>query len=196
MPDFVSLIEQGVSALRLLGFVLLFLLVAPLFPFIYVVLTWRSDPRARAAATGTYAALLYFRTASLILALAGAANLTYGWFSTTPQSPDMTRLSWGMLVGSVAFLVLNALLLRVRFGCSETHARTCRAFAGFLMVMSGLVALTTIVLFCMTLLHSPAGGAEATQRTDELKLYGAWAGYYVATYVGATWWLSRGARGG
>jgi len=188
-----QLFDEGTR--KLLGFALLFLLVAPLFPFIYAVLTWRSDARGRVEATGTCAALLYFRTVSLLLALAGAANLTYGWFSTTPQTPDMTRLSWGMLVGSVAFLILNAALLRTRFGDPAAHARTGRVFAGFLMVMSGLVALTSLVLFCMTLLHSPADDAESLLRTDELKLYGAWTAYYVAAYVGVTWWLSRGARG-
>ena len=107
MPFF----DPGV--LRLLGYALLFLLVAPLFPFLYVVLAWRSDARGRAEGMGTFASLLYFRTASALLALAGAANLTYGWFSTTPQTPMLTRLSWGMLVGSAAFLVLHVVVFLI-----------------------------------------------------------------------------------
>ncbi len=180
---------------ELLGFVLLFLLVAPLFPFIYVVLTWRSDARGRAEATGTFAAILYFRTASILLALAGAANLSYGWFSTTPQTPQLTRLSWGMFAGSVAFLLLNAALLRARFRAHAALTRTGRVFTGFLMVMSGLVALTTLVLLSMTLFHKADSKPDVAQRADELKLYGSWALYYLAAYVGSTWWLSRGARG-
>lgn len=180
---------------KLLGFVLLFLLVAPLFPFIYVVLTWRSDPRGRAEGTGTFASLLYFRTASVLLALAGAANLSYGWISTTPQTPELTRLSWGMLVGSTAFLVLNVALLRVRFRGHPGLARTGRVFTGFLMVMSGLVAVTTLILLSITLFQQTASKQEADLRCDELKLYGSWTLYYLAAYVGSTFWLSRGARG-
>ncbi|MCK6459547.1 MAG: hypothetical protein L6Q95_06590 [Planctomycetes bacterium] len=189
MPFF----DPGV--LRLLGFVLLFLLVAPLFPFIYVVLVWRSDARGRAEATGTCAAILYFRTASGLLALAGAANLTYGWFSTTPQTPELTRLSWGMLVGSIGFLSLNIALLATRFSAHPALERTRRTFTGFLMVMSGLVALTTLVLFSITLFHRAESQKEMELRWDELKLYGSWTLYYLAAYVAATWWLSRGARG-
>ncbi|HEX5137567.1 MAG TPA: hypothetical protein VFY93_11375 [Planctomycetota bacterium] len=181
--------------LRLLGFVLLFLLVAPLFPFIHVVLTWRSDARGRVDGTGTFAALLYFRTASALLALAGAANLTYGWISTTPATPELTRLSWGMLLGSIAFLLLNVVLIRARFPSHPAHARTARAFTGFLMVMAGLVALTTLVLLSIALFRKAASEKDIAQRADELKLYGAWALYYVAAYVASTWWLSRGARG-
>jgi hypothetical protein len=180
------------GVLHLLGFVLLFLLVAPLFPFIYAVVAWRSDARARAAGTGTFAALLYFRTASTLLALAGAANLTYGWFSTTPQTPDLTRLSWGMLVGSVLFLLLNAVLIR-RFGAHATLERTGRVFTGFLMVMAGLVAMTTIVLFCVALFRRTGNDAEAAMRADDLKLYGTWTVYFLTTYVGVATWLSNDA---
>jgi hypothetical protein len=189
MPFF----DPGV--LRLLGFVLLFLLVTPLFPFIHVVLTWRTDARGRAEGTGTFAAILYFRTASALLALAGAANLSYGWLSTTPQTPELTRLSWGMLVGSALFLVLNVALLETRFGAHPGLLRTRRVFTGFLMVMSGLVALTTIVLFSVTLFQEAEGPKETELRGDELKLYGSWTLHYLAAYVGATVWLSRGARG-
>jgi hypothetical protein len=184
------------GTVRLLGFVLLFLLVAPLFPFIYVVLAWRSDARGRAEGTGTFAALLYFRTTSALLALAGAANLSYGWFSTTPQTPELTRLSWGMLVGSVAFLLLNVAVLNVRFRAHPGLVRTRRAFTGFLMVMSGLVALTTLVLFSITLFEKADSDRAVLQRADELKLYGAWALYYVAAYIASTWWLSRRGAGG
>jgi hypothetical protein len=178
---------------QLLGFVLLFLLVAPLFPFIYVVVRWRSAG-AREPGAGTFAALLYFRTAGILLALAGAANLTYGWFSTTPQNELQTRLSWGMLTGSGAFLGLNLLLL-LRFGPHPELATARRVFTGFLMVMSGLVAFTALVLLCVTLFQTTKSPKEADIRVDDLKLYGAWTGYYVVAYLTSTWWLSRGARG-
>jgi hypothetical protein len=182
-------IDPGTT--KLIGFVLLFLLVAPLFPFIYVVARWRSAG-AHEPGAGTFAALLYFATAGLLLALAGAANLTYGWVSTTPANEAMTRLSWGMLVGSVAFLGLNVALL-VRAGRHPELATAWRVFVGFLMVMAGLVAFTSLVLLCMTLFWEAEKAADV--RVDDLKLYGAWTGYYLAAYLGSTWWLWRGARG-
>jgi hypothetical protein len=178
---------------KLIGFVLLFLLVAPLFPFIYVVARWRSQG-AHEPGAGTFAALLYFRTAGILLALAGAANLTYGFFSTTPQTEELTRLSWGMLAGSVAFLAVNLLLL-LRFGPHPELATARRVFTGFLMVMAGLVAFTTLVIFCITLFQKTKTDPQAAIRADDLKLYGAWTGYYLAAYLFSTWWLSRGARG-
>ena len=178
---------------KLLGFVLLFLLVAPLFPFIYMVVRWRSCG-AHEPGAGTFAALLYFATAGLLLALAGASNLTYGWFSTTPANEVMTRVSWGMLVGSAAFLGLNTALL-VRAGRHPELATAWRIFVGFLMVMAGLVALTALVLLCVTLFQTTKNTEEANLRVDYLKLYASWAGYYLAAYLTSTWWLSRGARG-
>jgi len=193
MPDFASLIEQGVGALRLLAFVLLFLLVAPLFPFIYIVLRWRSAG-AHEPGAGTFAALLYFRTAGILLALAGAANLTYGWISTTPQDEMLTRISWGMFTGSLAFLGLNLLLLR-RFGAHPELATARRVFLGFLMVMAGLVAFTTLVIFSMTLFQATKTDAAAIARIDDLKLYSCWTAYFLVAYLSATWRLSGGARG-
>ena len=49
---------------QFIGYALLFLSVAPLFPFLYVVLRWRSGT-GREPGTGTYGALLYFCTVSL-----------------------------------------------------------------------------------------------------------------------------------
>jgi len=183
MPFF----DPGV--VQLLGFVLLFLLVAPLFPFIYVVLRWRSAG-AHEPGAGTYAALLYFRTAALLLALAGAANLTYGWISTTPVDEAWTRLSWGLFTGSLAFLALNVGLLR-RFGPHPELATARRVFTGFLMVMAGLVAFTAVVMFAVTLFKKAETDAKSALRADELKQYGAWAVYYLAAYLASTWLLTR-----
>jgi hypothetical protein len=177
--------------IRLIGFALLFLPVAPLFPFLYVVLRWRSqEPGA-----GTFAALLYFRTAALLLALGGAANLSYGWFSTTPTNEELTRISWGVLVGSGAFLLLNGVLAWLA-GRRPGLAAARRVFTGFLMVMSGLVAFTALLLLFVTVFRKPDGHSEAAECCDEMKLYGAWTAYYVVAYLGSVWWLSRGARGG
>jgi hypothetical protein len=177
---------------RWLGFVVLFLLVAPLFPFIYVVLRWRSDGEHEPGA-GTYAALLYFATAGLLLGLAGAANLTYGWMSTTAIIEERIRLSWGMFVGSALFLALNLALLR-RHGPRPQLRDARRVFGGFLMVMAGLVTFTVVVLFFIAVFRETSNEREAAERADDLKAYGAWAGFYLVTYLTTVMVLGRGAK--
>jgi len=167
------------DVVRILGFVTLFLLVAPLFPFIYVVLRWRTEGRDEPG-LGTHAALLYFRNAGILLALAGAANLTYGWLSTTPIDEAMTRISWGMLCGSVLFLAVNVGLLRLH-GHGSAPAR--RVFLGFFMIMAGLVAFTAIVLLFVTLFQKAPTTDSAALRADQLKLYGSWTAYYLGAYL-------------
>jgi len=177
---------------RWVGFVVLFLLVTPLFPFIYVVLRWRSGDEHEPG-SGTYAGLLYFATAGLLLGLAGAANLTYGWMSTTEIVEEQIRLSWGMFVGSAFFLGLNLALLR-RHGPRPRLRDARRVFGGFLMVMAGLVTFAAIVLFFIEVFRDASTEREVIERVDDLKAYGAWAGYYLLTYLAAVTVLARGAR--
>ncbi|MHC4819333.1 MAG: hypothetical protein ACYTF8_14915 [Planctomycetota bacterium] len=177
---------------RWVGFVVLFLLVTPLFPFTYVVLRWRSGGENEPG-SGTYAGLLYFATAGLLLALAGAANLTYGWMSTTEIVEEQIRLSWGMFVGSALFLGLNLALLR-RHGPRPRLRDARRVFGGFLMVMAGLVTFAAVVLFFVEIFREASTEREVIERADDLKAYGAWAGYYLLTYLAAVTVLARGAR--
>ncbi|MHC4548422.1 MAG: hypothetical protein ACYTEZ_06555 [Planctomycetota bacterium] len=182
------------TVIRWLGYVLLFLLVAPLFPFIYVVLRWRAEGRHEPGA-GTHAALLYFVIAGILLALAGAANLTYGWVSTTELDEELHRLSWGMFLGSLVFLLLNVGLLRLQGPRPELRDAR-RVFAGFLMVMSGLVAFTVLVLLFVTIFQKtdPDNARELTERSENLKLYGSWTAYYLATYFVTVATLARSGR--
>ena len=183
------------ATLRGLSYILGFLLVAPLFPFIYIVARLRSD-ESHTRGAGTYGALLYFRTASLLVALAGVSNLSYGWVSTSPIEPALDRMSWGMFVGSTVFLVLNMGLLRFLSGerpdrglmegqkaplphLPDVH----RVFSGFLMIMAGLIGFTALVLFFITLFERVGGAAEYIRRVDELKLHAWWIFYYLGTYL-------------
>ena len=177
--------------IRLLGYLVLFLLVAPLFPFIYIVLRWRVDGDHEPG-VGTYGALLYFRTVSILLLLAGAANLTYGWVSTTEVLPEMHRLSWGMFTGSAAFLLLHVALLRMH-GPRPDLVAARRVFLGFLLVLCGLVAFTALVLLCITLFEKVDKAKEVERRIDDLKIYGSWAGFYLAAYVTTLLLLRRRA---
>jgi len=180
------------DTLRWIGLVALFLLVTPLFPFIYVVLRWRSGGEHEPG-SGTYAGLLYFATAGLLLGLAGAANLTYGWMSTTEIIEEQIRLSWGMFVGSALFLGLNLALLR-RHGPRPRLRDARRVFGGFLMIMAGLVTFTAVVLFFIEIFREASNEREVAVRVDDLKAYGAWAVYYLLTYLAAVAVLARGAK--
>jgi len=184
------------ALLNWLGYVVLFLLVAPLFPFLYVVLRWRTDGRSEPGG-GTYGALLYFSVAGILLATAGAANLSYGWISTAPPTETfeaLRRLSWGMFVGSGLFLALNLALLFM--GGARPELRDARRiFAGFLMVMAGLVTMTMLVLFFITLFEKidPENTGAANQHADDLKLHGSWTAYYLAIFLITEITLARGA---
>ena len=177
---------------RLAGYVVLFLLVAPLFPFIYVVLRWRTGD-GREPGMGTYSGLLYFRSAGILLALAGAANLTYGWISTTKIDEEMTRLSWGMLVGSALFLAINLGLLRL-WGSHPGLATARRVFNGFVMIMAGLVAFTMLVSFCVWMFAAAENEKPEGLRAEQLKVYGSWTFYYLTTYLLTTYLMWRGTR--
>ena len=164
---------------RWLGYVVLGGLVMPLFPFTYVVLRWR-DENAR----GTYAAVLYFLTASVLLALAGASNLTYGWISSTPIDIALHRLSWGMFIGSLVFFAINAFLL-TRLGAQPDQRDARRVFGGFLMLMAGLVAFAVLVMFFITAFEQvdEDNASAVLRKSENLKLYGAWTFYYLLTYL-------------
>jgi hypothetical protein len=165
--------------------------VAPLFPFLYLVLRWRAGT-GREPGNGTYGAVLYFCTVSFLLALAGAANLTYGVLSTTPVNEKLNRLSWGMLAGSLLFLALNIRLgFRLRTGHGFPEAR--RVFLGFLTVLSGLVGFAALVMLCVTAFED-VDPQRVELHADELKLYGSWAAYFVVTYVLAMLRLAKGMR--
>jgi hypothetical protein len=165
-----------------IAYLTLFLLVAPLFPFLYLVLRWRAEGRHEPG-MGTHGALLYFAHASFLLLVAGVANLCYGFVSTTEIQPFLERLSWGLVAGSGAFLGVNIGLLRYH-RAPAAWRDDARLFRGFLMVMSGLVSATTLVLFCVTFFHEPETPAAAELAADDLKLYGSWAGLFLATFIG------------
>lgn len=167
---------------KLLGYVLIFLLVGPIFPLLYVVLRWRTAGEHEPG-SGTYCAVLYFLCASLLLTLVGGANLSYGLFSTTPVDPEMERLSWGLLFGAGAFLALNV-LLAVKFVAAPASAPEARRlFGGFLALIAGMVSVYAIVKLFATLATEAKTDRALELRNDELKLYGAWLFYFVALYL-------------
>jgi len=193
MPDFGALFAGIESALQVISYATVILAVAPLFPFLYVVMRWRAPGQGHVG-IGTLGAIHYFLVLSLLVLLAGAANLTYGWISTTPVDPVTTRYSWGTFSGSLLFLLLNAVILRYTRDLSDLPD-VRRMFVGFFLVMAGLTSFAVLLLFFVAWFHEPDPKVEqaAELRADALKLYGAWMVYFLSAYLGATWWMTRSA---
>ena len=185
MPVFQQLIE----AIQLLSYGAVLAVVAPLFPFLYVVMRWRAPGNGHTG-IGTLGSVHYFLVMATLILFAGLANLTYGGVSTTPIEPELTRMSWGMTVGSVVFLALNIGLLWMTRDLSDVPD-VRRMFVGFFQVIAGLTAFTVLLLLFATWFQEAKGDEAAVLRADALKLYGSWVGYFLTAYIGATIYLTR-----
>jgi len=190
MPDFGAMFAGIEQALQIISYATVILAVAPLFPFLYVVMRWRAPGHGHVG-IGTLGAIHYFLVLSLLVLLAGAANLTYGGISTTPVDPVTTRYSWGTFVGSALFLVLNLLILSRTHDISDLPD-VRRMFVGFFLVMAGLTSFAVLLLFFVAWFHEPDPKLKdaAELRVDAMKLYGAWIFYFLTAYLGATYWMS------
>ncbi|MHC4850270.1 MAG: hypothetical protein ACYTEG_17730 [Planctomycetota bacterium] len=193
MPDFGALFAGIEEALQIISYGTVILAVAPLFPFLYVVMRWRAPGQGHTG-IGTLGAIHYFLVLSGLVLLAGAANLTYGWISTTPVDPETTRLSWGMFVGSLLFVGLNFGVLRYTRDLSDLPD-VRRMFVGFFLVMAGLTSFAVLLLFFVAWFHEPDPKVKdaAELRADALKLYGTWILYFLTAYLSSTWWMTRSA---
>jgi hypothetical protein len=178
----------------ILGYVLAVTWLTPIFPLLYVVLRWRSGPD-HPAGTGTHGALLYFTCVGFLMALAGGANLLYGVFSITPVQEELRRLSWGLLVSGLAVTVMNVVLMRTVGPLSEPR-EVVRVFLGFLMVITGMVAIGATAMLCITMFQDAPGDEAAIRREDDLIAYGAWSALFVLAYLLITLTLARDARNG
>ena len=172
----------------LLSYVVVLAWVAPIFPFLYVIVKWRGGARG----AGTHAAMLYFTTVALLLALAGAANLIYGAISVTPVDPEMTRISWGMLAGGLGFCVLNVVLLRW-IGPLRDPTDVVRVFVGFVMVIAGMVAMGALIAMMSEIFREAESEMAKTARSDQIRMFGVWTLFYLATYLLTTRVLARNA---
>jgi len=195
MPDFATLFSSIQNGLQILSYASVVLAVAPLFPFLYIVLRWRAPNEATGPGLGTLGAIHYFLVLSLLLFVAGAANLTYGWVSETPVDPETTRYSWAMFTGSLLFFWINFGLLRfVRDRIDLPNVR--RLFAGFFMVMTGLTAFVVMLFFFVAWFQKadPEIENSAVERLDAMRLYASWIIYFLPCYVGTTVLMARTSR--
>ena len=189
MPMFDAILE----AVQLMSYGMLLLIIAPLFPFLYVVMRWRA-PGSGHTGIGTLGAIHYFIVMAALLLLSGTANLSYGWISVTPVDPEMTRISWGAFSGSLVFLLLNLAVLQFTRDLSDLPD-VRRMFIGFFLVIAGLTAFGALLLLCVSYFQEvkEADAEMAVLRRDAMKLYGSWVVYFLGGYLMSTWWLTRTA---
>jgi len=185
MPVFEKLIE----AIQLLSYGAVIAVVAPLFPFLYVVMRWRAPGNGHTG-IGTLGSVHYFFVMGALILLAGLANLSYGVISITPDVPEMTRMSRGMALGSFVFLLLNFGLLRMTRDLSDLPD-VRRMFVGFFQVMTGLTAFVVLLLLFATWFQEVKTDEAGIVRTDAMKLYGSWLAYFLTAYVVSTAYLTR-----
>jgi len=160
-------------------------LVLPLFPFLYIVLRWRSGG-VDEPGVGTLGAVLYFRVLSAIAVLASISLLLYAWWSKE-ENESLSRTAYGILAAGAVFFLLN-----LGLGCAlpeaQAHHPARRVFGGFLLVLAGLVALVAITGLSVTLFEKrPEHDAAIELRDDRLKGWIAvglvWGPTYVASLV-------------
>lgn len=182
------------TAITALTVMLAALWVTPIFPFLYVILRWRTGNHYPHG-VGTHGALLYFITVGILVALAGAANLTYGLISVTPVDQELTRLSWGLLVGGLVFSAINV-ILRAKLGVLTDSADVGRIFVGFVMVLTGMIAMGALISLFVTIFREATNDAELEKRTDAIRMFASWTIYFLAAYLLSARSLARtaGAR--
>ena len=170
---------------------ILFMYIAPIFPLLYVIVKWRSEPGTRGA--GTYGLMMYFATVSVLIGLAAAANLTYGAISVDDVSEGMTRMSWGLLVGALAFCLLNIVLMRASTPLRDP-TDVARVFVGFVAVIAGIIAMGALIALTISMFQKAESEGAADRRSDEIRMFGSWCFYYLVTYLLTTRLLARDAR--
>ncbi len=170
---------------------MLIMYLVPVFPLLYVIVKWRSESGTSGA--GTYGLMMYFATVSALIGLAAAANLTYGAISVDDVSEGMTRMSWGLLVGALAFLLLNIVLMRAVAPLRDP-TDVARVFVGFVAVISGIIAMGALIALTISMFQEAVTDRAADLRSDAIRMFGSWCFYYLVTYLLTTRLLARNAR--
>ena len=135
---------------------------------------------------------MYFATVSVLLGLAGAANLTYGAITPGDVDEDMTRVSWGLLVGALAFCLLNIILMRPAARLRDT-TDVVRVFVGFVAVIAGIIAMGALIGMTISMFQVAESERAIEQRSDTIRMFGSWCFFYLVTYLLTTRLLVRSA---
>lgn len=169
-----------VTLMSFVGGLLLLATVLPIFPFLYVVLRWRTGQKT--AGVGTHGALLYFATVGFLLALGGGANLVYGIVSITPVDEEARRLSWAFLTSGTLITAFNMFLMQ-KLGPLEQPDEAVRVFLGFMMLVTGMVATGALVAFFAAAFQKAEGERATELKNDQMIMFAVWFAFFVFTYL-------------
>ncbi len=136
------------AALSIIPVLLFVFWIAPIFPFLYVIVRWRAAGRAEPG-LGSYSLVLFFMSGATLLAATAVSTLVFTFLTDDPDA-DLQRAMWGVLGASAAFFGLQVLVGRSLSPTEDATAAT-RVFGGFVMALSGLVVFLGLSTLCIAL---------------------------------------------
>jgi len=164
----------------LLPVALLVLWVAPLFPFLYVLVRWRAAGRAEPG-LGSYGLVLFFASGAVLVGAAAIALLVYGWIGDEVDD-DTKRAMWGLLGAAGTFLVVQIFVGRAVAPAEAVDAAS-RIFGGFLMAVAGFVVFASLAVLFVALTMEVEGERASENRMEMMQAAGSFLGVFGALYA-------------
>ncbi|MGQ0614150.1 MAG: hypothetical protein ACT4PV_10480 [Planctomycetaceae bacterium] len=155
-----------------MGAVVGFYLIAPLFPFLYVMLRWTSGA-AGEPGIGTHGAFHYFRSLAVVGACSGISMCLFALLKKG-EGEFIIRPSLGLLAAAIFFYFLNFLCSQ-KMPPTPTNHPVRRIFDGFLLVLSGLVSFVALIVFFIELLDKRVDA-------EVLKGAGSWGTIWLVAF--------------
>jgi len=160
------------------GVIVLFYFTFAVFPLAYVFVRWRAGSDSEPG-NGTYAGLLYFRAVSLLVFCTGLSLCLHSLIDEDAgrrSMENMRRVAAGLMVGGLVFHLLQwAFISQLSSAAKSVQVR--RVFRGFVLVVSGLVSMGTVILLCVLMFD------EHTHFEDFKPLL-AWVGVWTILHLG------------
>ena len=128
------------------------------FPLLYVLVRWRSAGVGEPG-LGTYGAIHYFRSVSLLIMLTALAVLVYIAMSEEDprQLEEVSRIAKGLFTGAACIFVVHLVLgWQASRSLSGREDPVSRVFSGFVLLLAGSVtAAAVLVLFVLLFQEDP-----------------------------------------
>ncbi len=143
---------------------------------LYVIARWRAGKGPEDQHLGLKVALHYFAVTGLHLALAGLTLLIWTMISSAPSEMKSVfyRIAMGMLVPAVLVQAAHLSLLRRTNDAQITGVR--RLFAGYNLIITGLLGFIALVMAFQALLAKGSSGEVGRVAGAMVLVYGtAWA---------------------
>ncbi len=143
---------------------------------LYVIARWRASKGPEDQHLGLKVALHYFAVTGLHLALAGLTLLVWTMISSGPSEMKSVfyRIAMGMLIPAVLVQAAHLSLLRRTNDAQVTGVR--RLFAGYNLIITGLLGFIALVMAFQALLAKGSSGEVGRVAGAMVLVYGtAWA---------------------